>query len=227
MKNLLSSLVLIVLLFTTNVFAGYIESDDMEVIKSSPIVGNSRHADIDVVSNPMHGSTEVFCVEKKPALKGINRYDFYTIDQTNYYDKKGNDITAKKMAQLKQASWYANWFLNESNSSSSGDIIDEKKAIAQIAIWGALEAIKNYNGPYAEEVAALLLLYINAEDKDAYMGDWALAVSPGDGTPIVWNEPGQNFLVNIGKTPEPTTVLSFGLGLIGLTGINRKKFIGK
>lgn len=219
MRSLLScSLITTMLLFTvTTASAGYIKSADMEVIKSPPMVGGTRYADIDAVSNPMGGSTEIFCVEKMPALKGVNRYDFYTIDQTNYYDKHGTDITAVKVAQLKRASWYANWFLNISSGT------DNEKAIAQIAIWGAVDAIKNYNGPLAEEVAELLELYLLADDKDAYVSEWALAVSPGDGTPIVWGELGQNFLVHIAKTPEPATAATLSIGLLTMAGIFRSR----
>jgi hypothetical protein len=65
--------------------------------------------------------------------------------------------------------------------------------------------------------------YIIATDKDAYINDWAVAVSPGDGSPIVWNEVGQNFLIHI-NSPEVTTFIYFCMGLLSLSWIGRRKY---
>lgn len=220
MKNILIAIMLS-LFVATSCFADHIMTANMEVVKSSPVINGDRYADIDAVTNPLGGSTEVFCIERMPALKGVNRYDFYTIEHTTYYNKAGKYNSAKKIAQLKEASWYANWFLNVSGGT------DNEKAIAQIAIWGALDAIGTYNGPFAADVMDLLYHYAIATDKNAYVTDWAIAVSPGDGSPIVWGEVGQNFLVNISKTPELSTILYVYPGLLLLTGVDRKKYLNK
>lgn len=218
----LSTLIIIVLivLTSTNVFAGHIKAGILDVSRSGPTINKHRYTDYDITYNPFNGSKEIFCVERVKPHIGDSMYDFYTIEGNHYYSKNNKDITDKKIKQLKEASWYANWFLNISSGT------DNEKAIAQIAIWGALDAINSYSGPFTKSVANLLRYYALADDKNAYVLDWVVAVSPGDGSPIVWNEVGQNFLVHKPKTPEPSTIILFGSGLLGLVGIGRKNNFG-
>ena len=217
MRILLNGLILVIVLSTTTVFAKYIKTVEMGVVKSSPMVNNTRHADIDAVSNPLGGSKEIFCIERVPALKGVNKYDIYTVEDTAYYDKKGNNVTDTKVEQLTQAAWYADWFLN----NSDGD--DAAKAVAQIAIWETMGAISNYKGVFKEAVDSLMKRYKGTTDKKLNLPNWVVASSPGNRTPIIWGEGGQNFLIHMPKTPEPATIFSFGLGLLVLTNIYRRR----
>lgn len=221
-KTLSSTSIIVVLLLslTTNAFAGHITAGILNVSRSGPTINNHRYTDYDITKNPFGGNKEIFCVERVKPHIGASMYDFYTIEGNHYYSKSGKDITDKKIKQLKEASWYANWFLNVSDGT------DNEKAIAQIAIWGALDAINNYGGPFVKEVNSLLYHYTVAKDKGLYVMDWAVAVSPGDGSSIVWNEVGQNFLVHNPKTPEPSTMILFGSGLLGFVGIGRKNNFG-
>ena len=209
---------IIFLLFAiTNAFAGHISVELLDVSRSGPKINGNRYTDYEMANNPFGGSKEIFCVEKVKPHIGFSLYDIYTIDNTSYYGKNGKNITTKKIAQLKKASWLANWYLNISNKT------DNEKVIAQIAIWDTLDAIGSYSGQFAREVAFLMYHYSIATDKDAYINDWAVAVSPGDGSPVVWNEIGQNFLIHI-KTPEVTTIAYFGMGLLSLYWIGRRKY---
>jgi hypothetical protein len=213
-----SIITIIFLLFVViDALAWHISVELLDVSRTGPKINGNRYTDYDITSNHFGSSKEIFCVERSKPHIGVSLYDIYTIDNTSYYGKNGKNITVKKAAQLKKASWFANWYLNISDGT------DNEKAIAQIAIWDALEAIGTYNGPFAADIAHLMYQYIIATDKDAYINDWAVAVSPGDGSPIVWNEVGQNFLIHI-NSPEVTTFIYFCMGLLSLSWIGRRKY---
>ncbi len=137
-------------------------------------------------------------------------YDFYRIDGVwNMVDDIGADISDDWYEKLKQATWYANWFMKSDQS-------DVNKKTAQVAIWNAI-------GFADDDDNELLTAFTYANDKDAYVSNWLFAVSPANGgQSITIPEYGQNYLV-AAPVPEPATMLLFGIGLLSLAGISRKK----
>lgn len=209
MKKLLYlTLVAAFLIFPITASATYIDSELMDV-DASALAWGGYYADYDVKVNPFDGSTEVFCVEEAN-MNGSNvLYDFYTIGD----DLGDFGVSDVWIAALKEATWYANWFLNS-------DQTEENKRDAQVAIWSTIGIVGADDGDNK-----LLSLYDDATDQDAYLSDWYLAVNPGNfGNGFEMEEPGQNYLVNApAPVPEPSTMLLLGSGLLGLAYYRRRK----
>lgn len=99
-KMSLKCLTIVVLFFmTTTAFAEYVKTGKMEVYASKPKINNGRSANLKAVTNPLGGDKNVFCVERVKRLKGVNTYDFYTVEGNTHYAKDGKtDITIKKLS---------------------------------------------------------------------------------------------------------------------------------
>lgn len=100
MRKLLCCLVITVLMcITTSTFAEYVKTGKMEVYASKPKINSGRSANLKAVTNPLGGDKNVFCVERVKRLKGVNAYDFYTVEGNTHYAKDGKtDITIKKLS---------------------------------------------------------------------------------------------------------------------------------
>lgn len=213
MKKYLSFLlVLVFLVFPLSAFATYIGQHTMDVDANfNGQYWNNYVTDYNVKANPFGGTTEVFCVEGNANMNGnLSLYDFYTIDNTLVIKgTSGADISTLWINRLKQATWYANWFIQSDQTDA-----DKKKA--QVAVWNAIGFAPN-------SANGLLADFNAADDQDDYVSNWLFAVSPANGgESITIPEFGQNYLV-AAPVPEPATMLLFGIGLLSIAGISRKK----
>lgn len=157
------------------------------------------------------------------------------------------------LESLQAATWYANWFVNQEDSVLNRKIaqvaiwnalgfvdyttVSESRAVTHLIANGRQNGPRVYTA-YAENnlIGDLIKDYESAVTEGSgadFISNWALAVSPSNGgRPIQMGEKGQNFLVQVSETPgtyqilpipEPTTMLLFGFGLLGLARVSRKK----
>jgi len=211
MKKILCALLIIVFVtIPMGAFASPFLTVEMDVNASGPNAAGWL-GDYDVTSNPLGGITDVFCVENASMWGSpTTKYDFYHITDTE---------VASKYTQLAEATWYANWFVNSVGT-------DNDKVSAQLAIWNAMDMTTNttFTGTGTSgtiDISTLINNYGLANDQSNFVSDWAVAVSPFSET-IDWGVAGQNFLVQ-NPVPEPATMFLFGIGLLGLAGVSRKK----
>ena len=165
-------------------------------------------------------STEVFCVENTDMYTESNSgafttYNFYTSDALNSWAANSREIVT----------WIANWALA---TPGTGELTGEdRKAAAQVAIWDTVITTATFSAStYYSAALGLISNWSTAPDRNDYVNDWLLAVSPvrEDGKlGVVENY--QNFLVKATATPvpEPGTMLLFGTGLAGLAAVSRRR----
>jgi len=225
MKKIIMCFVLsMMLLLPMTATATYLGSATMDMNANSPswnhwLTDYEATVDYSFLNLPT-SYEEIFCTEDAAGNMNTIYYDFFAVDDSlNSHIVTDGDIIESK---LFAATWFANqWKINSTS-----------KTIAQIAIW---ETMFGDNLPVVPtEVSVLMGLFVSAQDKHDYIGDWLLAVSPSENpesdpnilmkNSIFWFENYQNFLVpNVQPVPEPASLFLIGVGLLGLSTITKRK----
>ena len=242
MKKYFLTAAALLLLSPLTASADLVATGDMKVVASTPTqyvdfdgqssIGSLQYlnyyADYDATFGAMtlkpayttltFDSGEVFCVENTDMYTEFGKgafttYDFYTSDALNSWEKDSRAIVT----------WIANWATT--TTSYDNYTTDQIKAIGQVAIWDIVISSAAFSGGYYSAAQTLInTIYAGATNKDAFVNDWLLAVSPSGGTlGDVKNY--QNFLVKATATPvpEPGTMFLFGTGLAGLAAVSRRR----
>lgn len=151
---------------------------------------------------------EIFCVSPDHA-DHHEVVDFYTITP----DLDSSSLpTPFSFTNLSQAAWIAdNW--------TTYGTTDQGKVDAQLATWGIMGVVPVST---VSSNAQAYAIYSAAITHTGYETDnWYFAHSPGNGTTA--NH--QDYLTPVSPVPEPATMLMFGVGLIGMVGLGRKKLL--
>jgi len=152
-------------------------------------------------------SVEVFCVSSQDANTNDQTYGFYSIDSNNW------DI------KIRQAAYVADQWLIQNGGTYLSEANDYYKTEAQNAIWHLLGI---YTDPLGEGLASDWYKEAKLYGSDWETFNWYYAENPAayeSGTDF------QDYLTPVSPVPEPATMLLFGVGLIGLSVVGRKKFI--
>jgi hypothetical protein len=219
MKKLFWVLALVSFVFALPIYAnaGIIGTVTLQEAYSSPSgqtsIGNV-YFDYDVSING--GSfQEAFCVENRNGPSGTVNYTLLSVDS-------GLSAFGLNPAKYLQAAAIAEYYYN---NYLNNDPTEAWKAGAQIAVW---ESIFDSSFNLSTGVFSTALYTSQAQSIwTAVQGNipgsspWVLAVNPtvAQGGTVIEAEY-QNYLVRV---PEPTTMLLFGLGLVGLAGLRRKE----
>lgn len=180
----------------------------------SGVSGSNWYFDYDAKING-GASMEIFCVENAtgPGSVMTPLYTLITIAQ-------GATVADGNLSNAAQVAEY--WLQTYAGGSSASPAIDQWKGMAQLAVWevyfddtidfdtGNFRASNTYV-PYAIELAT------NALASNYGTGNWVWAVNPTltDLTQYQEGVQYQNYLVQ-NPIPEPSTIILFGFGLLGL-----------